>query len=409
MTSTFYFNTILIIIIAGFIFDKILDILNDGKRKEPLPKEVEGLYNEEEYQRFQDYHKTNSRFGLLSGGVSIITSLIMIIFGGFGWLDEWARSYTEDPIFIALLFFGVIALASEIIGLPFSIYSTFVIEEKFGFNKTTPKTFILDRLKGYLLGGVFGGGILALIIVIYQQFDTDFWWLAWIVVILFMVITMMLYATVVLPLFNKLTPLEEGSLRQKIEEYAKKVGFDLQNIFIMDGSKRSTKANAFFSGLGKSKRIVLFDTLIEKNTEEELVAILAHEVGHYKKKHTLTSVFFGIAQTGIMLYILSLFITSEALSLSLGAKEPSFHIGIIAFSILYSPISMLLGIGMSVLSRKNEYEADAYAKETYRAEPLISGLKKLSVDSLSNLNPHSAYVFVHHSHPPLKERIKALS
>ncbi len=408
MSSTAYFYIIIAIVIVVFIFGKVLDYLNDKKRKEPLPEEVKGIYEEEEYQRSLEYQSVNNKFGLISGAIMLVISLGMIVLGGFGVLDQWVRQFSDDPKIIALIYFGVIGLGSEIIGLPFSIYGTFVIEEKFGFNKTTPKTFILDRIKGYLLAVILGGGLLYLVVLIYQQFEQNFWLYAWGVLIVFMLFATMLYASIILPLFNKLTPLEEGELREAIEEYSNKVDFKLTNIYVMDGSKRSTKANAFFSGLGSSKKIVLFDTLIEKNTTEELVAILAHEVGHYKKKHTLSGLILGVVQSGVMLFILSLFLGTTELAQALGAKEASFHVGIIGFSILYTPLSTIMGIGMSVFSRKNEYQADAFAKETYRAEPLISGLKKLSVDSLSNLNPHPAYVFVHYSHPPLKERIRAL-
>jgi STE24 endopeptidase len=284
-----------------------------------------------------------------------------------------------------------------------------VIEEKFGFNKTTPRTFVLDKLKGYLLGIIIGGGLLGLIIFIYRETGNNFWWMAWLAVAAFMMFATMFYASIILPLFNKLTPMPEGELRTAIENYCKKVNFKLNNLFVMDGSKRSSKANAFFSGLGPKKKIVLFDTLIEKHTTDELVAVLAHEIGHYKKKHTRTGLILGLAQSGLMLFILSLFLGNDELAKAMGASESSFHINALAFGILYSPLSEILGILGNILSRKHEYEADEYAKTTFSGNALAEALKKLSVDNLSNLTPHPAYVFVHYSHPTLLQRLKALT
>ncbi|MBA3900215.1 MAG: M48 family metallopeptidase [Bacteroidetes bacterium] len=406
--ADFIFFLILAILIFSYLLERVLSYLNIKNMSPELPKEAEGIYDEEKYKVSQNYQKESSRFGLISSTFSFLLILLMLIFGGFGLVDQWVRGFSDNPIAIALIFFGVLALASDIISLPFELYDTFVIEEKFGFNKTTPKTFILDKVKGYLLGAIVGGGLLALITWIYLAAGPLFWLYIWAVVSAFTLLAGMFYASVILPIFNKLTPLENGPLRSAIEDYAKGVDFKVDNIYIMDGSKRSSKANAFFSGLGPNKKIVLFDTLIEKHTTEELVAVLAHEVGHYKKKHTLQGILLSLLQTGIMLYILSLLIESPALALALGAMEPSFHIGILAFSLLYSPIGLVFGIIMNIVSRKNEYEADDFAKHTYKSSPLISALKKLSVDNLSNLSPHPAYVFFHYSHPPLLKRIDNL-
>ncbi|MBN4062508.1 M48 family metallopeptidase, partial [Bacteroidales bacterium AH-315-I05] len=276
------------------------------------------------------------------------------------------------------------------------------------FNRTTVKTYIFDKIKSAILGAIIGGGLFSLFVWFYETAGEYFWLYAWALVTVFMLFMAMFYSSLIVPLFNKLTPLEEGGLRTEIEDYCKKVGFKLNNLFVIDGSKRSTKANAFFSGLGPKKKIVLYDTLIEKHTNDELLAVLAHEVGHYKKKHTRTSIFISVLQTGLTLYLLSLMINLPQFSIALGAEKQSFHIGIIVFGMLYSPLSMILGLGMNILSRKNEFEADAYAKETYKGEPLRTALKKLSVDNLSNLTPHAAYVFFHYSHPPLLKRLKAL-
>ncbi|MEH6705559.1 MAG: M48 family metallopeptidase, partial [Galbibacter orientalis] len=315
---------------------------------------------------------------------------------------------SNNEVIIALIFFGIITFASDIITTPFSYYHTFVIEEKYGFNKTSKKTFFLDKLKGWLMLTVLGGGILALIIWFYQIAGANFWIYAWIMVAVFTIFMNMFYSKIIVPLFNKQTPLEDGSLKTKIENYAAKVGFQLDNIFVIDGSKRSTKANAYFSGFGKQKRITLFDTLVNDLEEEEIVAVLAHEVGHYKKKHIIFNIVASIILTGITLFILSLFVNVPELSLAIGVNQPSFHAGLIAFGILYSPISEITGLIMNYFSRKFEYQADDFAKNTYAGEPLVTSLKKLSKNSLSNLTPHPAYVFVHYSHPTLLERFTNL-
>ncbi|TAL63039.1 MAG: M48 family peptidase, partial [Bacteroidetes bacterium] len=394
-------NTLFIIIISiillDFFFDKILDFLNLKTLSPELPKEAEGIYDAEKYKKSQAYYKVNHNFSTLTSVISLAGMLVMLFLNGFAFVDSLVREYTQDTILMALFFLGILAFASDLLGMPFSLYKTFVIEEKFGFNKTSLKTFILDKLKGYVLAAIVGGGLFALIIWIYQSTGQYFWLLAWAVISFFTIFITMFYTTVLVPIFNKLTPLPEGELRTAIEEYCKKVGFKLNNLFVIDGSKRSSKANAYFSGLGAKKTIVLYDTLIEKHTTEELVAVLAHEVGHYKKKHTLTGTIQGVIQTGVMLFIMSLFLGNPELSKALGAGKGSFHLDIIVFGLLYSPLSEILGIISNILSRKHEFEADAYAKETYNGNALGAALKKLSSDNLSNLKPHHAYVFVHYS------------
>jgi STE24 endopeptidase len=346
---------------------------------------------------------------LISSTFSFLGILLFLYFKGFAIVDEIARSYATNQILVALLFFGIIMLASELVSLPFSIYSTFVIEEKFGFNKTTVKTFILDKIKGYLLTAFLGGGMLSLIILCYDWAGVNFWWYVWILVFIISLFMNMFYAKLFVPLFNKQAPLEEGDLKNKISDYAASVGFQLDKVFVIDGSKRSTKANAYFSGFGSEKRVTLYDTLIEQLTEEEIVAVLAHEVGHYKRKHIIYNLIAGTLTTGFTLWLFSLFVDSSLLSDALGVSIPSFHIGLVAFGLLYSPISTLTGIVMSLLSRRFEYQADYYAKDTYKKEPLISGLKTLSKTSLSNITPHPAYVWFHYSHPSLQQRITAMN
>lgn len=409
MQSQTIFWIIVGIIVVDMIVERGLAILNQRSLKNPIPAELAGLYDEEEYAKMMAYNREKGRFGILTSIFSFVLILLMLFLGGFAWLDGLVHSYTEQPIFQALLYFGALAVASDVLGLPFGLYSTFVIEEKYGFNRTTVKTFVLDKLKGYLLGGLIGGGLTAFIVWIHGNTGEYFWLLAWGVVSFFTLFMTAFYASVILPMFNKLTKLEGGELRDQLTTFCNKVGFKLNDLFVMDGSKRSSKANAFFSGLGPRKRIVLYDTLVEEHTTEELVGVLAHEIGHYKLKHTLVSTVLAILQTGLMLFVLGLLIDSPTLSAALGVEQPSFHIGIIAFGLLYSPLSTVIGLLMNKMSRVNEYAADAYARKHFSAEPLISALKKMSVAHLSNLAPHPLYVFFHYSHPPLLQRLRALA
>ncbi|AUS04242.1 M48 family metallopeptidase [Pseudotamlana carrageenivorans] len=408
MTAQILFYIIIAIIIINFIVDKILDALNAKHYNDKLPKELEDVYDAEAYKKSQKYKATNYKFDLLTSSFSIVLTLAFLGLDGFVYVDQIARGFSENPIIIALIFFGIIMISSDILTTPFSYCSTFVIEEKFGFNKTTKKLFFLDKLKGWLMMTILGGGILALIIWFYQVTDAQFWLYTWGLMAIFTLFMNMFYSKLIVPLFNKQTPLAAGSLRNRISKYAETVGFKLDKIFVIDGSKRSTKANAYFSGFGSEKRVTLYDTLINDLEEDEIVAILAHEVGHYKKKHIIFNLFASILLTGITLYILSLFISNPLLSNALGVETPSFHIGLIAFGLLYAPISEATGLIMNLFSRKFEYQADDYAKNTFKAEPLITSLKKLSKNSLSNLTPHPAYVFMHYSHPTLLQRIKNL-
>ncbi|MFT6192728.1 MAG: STE24 endopeptidase [Polaribacter sp.] len=408
MQPTTLFYILIAIIIVSFIIDKILDTLNAKHFNDKIPEKIADVYDAAEYKKSQAYKKANEKFSNITSTFSIVLTLIFFFIEGFKYVDDFARSFVEHPILVALIFFGFIMLGSDILTTPFSYYQTFVIEEKFGFNKSTKKTFWFDKIKGWLMSILLGGGILSLIIWFYQFAGENFWIYAWILVAIFSLLMNMFYAKLIVPIFNKQKPLESGELKSAIENYAKKVGFTLNNIFVIDGSKRSTKANAYFSGFGLQKRITLFDTLINDLETAEIVAVLAHEVGHYKKKHVIFNLGSSILLTGLTLFILSLFINSSLLSEALGVSTPSFHIGLIAFGILYSPISEVTGLFMNYMSRKFEYQADNYAKETFEANPLISSLKKLSKNSLSNLTPHPAYVFMHYSHPTLLERIKNL-
>ncbi|MDW5289823.1 M48 family metallopeptidase [Formosa sp. PL04] len=408
MTSTTLFYIIIAIIIIDFIVDKVLDALNAKHFNDALPAELQDVYDDEEYKKSQRYKTTNYKFDLLTSSFSILLTLAFLGLDGFEYIDNFARNFSDNSIVIALIFFGIIMIGSDILTTPFSYYQTFIIEEQFGFNKTTKATFFIDKLKGWLMMAAIGGGILALIIWFYEISGEHFWLYAWALIAIFSLLMNMFYAKLIVPMFNKQTPLEAGTLRDKISEYAKNVGFKLDNIFVIDGSKRSTKANAYFSGFGSEKRVTLYDTLINDLNEDEIVAVLAHEVGHYKKKHIIFNLVTSILLTGLTLFVLSLFISNPLLSQAIGVDIPSFHVGLIAFGLLYSPISELTSLIMNVFSRKFEYQADDYAKNTYNSKALITSLKKLSKTSLSNLTPHPAYVFMHYSHPTLYSRIQNL-
>ena len=402
------FIIIIVILIADFGLERYLAFLNIKQSGKELPSILRDIYDLEKYSEQQNYFRTNSRFGMITSSFSFVITLCMFAFGGFHWVDQLVQSYVQSEIWTPIIFFGVLFLANDILNIPFECYDTFVIEQKFGFNKVTPRLFILDKLKGYGMTIVLGGGILFAIIWIYSLTPTYFWLWAWAVITAFSLFMTMFYSQIIVPLFNKQTPLSEGELRTEIEKFAIKTGFKLDNIFVIDGSKRSTKANAYFSGLGSKKRIVLYDTLMDKMTVEEIVAVLAHEVGHYKHKHTLINFMISIPSTLLLFFAFGYILQSDAFAQALGGSVASFHLNALAFSILYSPISLVLDIITNVLSRKFEYQADAFATKYGYGAQLESGLKKLTATSLGNLMPHPLYVFFHYSHPTLYQRITSI-
>lgn len=400
---------ILIAIIVGHaLFERWLELLNERHWSDEVPEGLKEHFDPERMKRSLNYHRDKKRLQAISSTLSLIALLLLLFFEGFAWIDQRVAALTTDPILRPILFFALLMAASELLSLPFSVYDTFVIEERYGFNKSTPALFIADRIKGWVLGALFGGALFALILQVYSWAGPHFWLYAWGVLGGFTLFMAVFYTRLVLPLFNKMQPLEEGELRSSIRSFCEQVDFPLSGLYVMDGSKRSSKANAFFSGLGNKKRIVLFDTLIEKHSVREVVAVLAHEIGHFKKKHTRSSVVISLLHMGLMLYLFSWAVEAPALSQALGVEGTPFHIGLLGFSILYSPVSMLLGIGMNYMSRKNEFEADAFAREHYDGEALAIALKRLSSDHLAELYPHPYYVFVHYSHPPILERLRAL-
>ena len=409
MTAQFLFYLLIGLLILEFIWDNILDYLNARHFNDPIPAELDGIFDQDEYKKSQLYKAANHRFSQWHDGFNFVLMLTFFIVGGFAYLDSFVKQFSENQIVISLAFIGILAFVGSLISLPFAYYDTFVIEEKFGFNKTTRTTFWLDQIKGAFMSVIIGGLLLWAILWFYHRVGSDFWWYAWILFTVFTILMTLFYSNLIVPLFNKQKPLDEGELKDAINQFAQKTGFKLDNIYVIDGSKRSTKANAYFTGFGPKKRVVLYDTLIHDLNINEIVAVLAHEIGHYQKKHVFYNLIMSILLTGLTLYILGYFVSNPILSQALGVSQSEFHIGIIAFGILYSPISEITGLGMNILSRKFEYQADAYAKTHYHVSDLISGLKKLSKKSLSNLTPHPWYVFWHYSHPTLLQRIKKLS
>lgn len=409
LSSDIILNIFIVLVIFNFLFTTVLEYLNDKNWKDNIPDEFKDFYDAESYIKAKNYKISRGKLSTVSSSLSFVFTLAMLYFFGFGLLSDLANSFSDSVILQSSAFFMILYLFNFVIGIPFSYYSTFEIEEKYGFNKTDIKTFILDKLKGLIITSVFILGLTSLAVLIIDFFSTGFWLWLWLGLSILMILLNMFYADLIVPIFNKLTPLENGELRDKIEAYSKKVGYSLKNIFVIDGSKRSSKANAFFSGLGPRKTIALYDTLIQKHSDEELVSVLAHEVGHFKKKHILLSMILTIFQLGIMCYLFELCMSYDLIANALGSSTMNFHIGIIAFSFLYSPVGLIIGVLMNILSRKNEFEADNYAKETYDGNSLSLALKKLSVDSLSNLYPHPFYVFIHYSHPPLIQRLSKLN
>lgn len=394
---------------VNFILELIANILNMGALEKTLPIEFQGIFQEDEYARSQEYTRVQTRFGFITSVFDLTVLLFFWFLGGFNALDLSIRELGFSEIWTGLLYIGSLLLLKTIISLPFNIYATFVIEERFGFNKTTVQTFILDILKGMVLTVLLGGPLLAAVLALFIHTGPLAWLYCWLVVSVFVLVLQFIAPTWLMPLFNKFTPLADGELKESIVHYAQSVGFTLDKIFVMDGSRRSAKSNAFFTGFGKHKKIALYDTLINNHSVPELVAILAHEIGHYQKKHILQNMFLSILHMGIMLYLLSIFISHQGLFDAFFMEHSSVYGGLIFFGLLLSPIEMVLSIILHSLSRKNEYQADGFAVETVAdPEQMVLALKNLSKDNLSNLTPHPFHVFLHYSHPPVLKRVQAI-
>lgn len=405
-----YAILILIILVIHYWIGIFADLLNLKALSPELPAEFADVYDQEEYRRSQEYTRARTRFGFIEGGFDFWVLLFFWFVGGFELLDICARSWQVNPELTGVGYIALLVAGKSLLSLPFTLYSTFVIEERFGFNRTTVATFFMDRVKGFLLAVVLGGPLLYLILLIFNSLGPGAWLLCWLVLALFILGVQFIVPTWIMPLFNTFTPLEDGDLRRAILQYAGKVNFPLENIFVMDGSRRSSKGNAFFSGFGKKRRIALFDTLIESHSVSELVAVLAHEIGHYKMRHILQGVLLSIVHSGFLLYLFSLFISKQELFAAFFVTTPSVYGGLIFFSLLFTPVDLVLSIAINGLSRKNEFSADRFARETTgTGEYLVSALKKLSSQNLANITPAPLYVALHYSHPPLRERVRALS
>jgi len=400
---------ILATILFSYFLELVTDYLNLKSLKPELPSEFSGVYDADKYKKSQEYTRVNTKFGFITSTFDLIVMLIFWFSGGFNFIDQLVRSWNLNSILSGISFIGIIMVLKGIIDFPFSVYSTFVIEEKFGFNKTTVKTFIADMIKGIFLGLILGIPLLGGILWFFEAAGTLAWIYCWAATTVFTLIIQFVAPTWIMPLSNKFTPLEEGELKTSIMNYAKSVDFSIQNVFVIDGSKRSSKSNAYFTGFGKNKRIALYDTLIAQQSVEELTAVIAHEIGHYKMKHIQKSMIISFGQMGVTFFLLSLFISNRNLFDVFFMTEISYYAGLIFFGMLYSPVEMILGIFLQMFSRKNEFEADHYAVETYsNKNSLIEALKKLSVHNLSNLTPHPLNVFLNYSHPPVMERINAI-
>ena len=407
-------NTIAIIILAALLVDFLLnglaDYLNLSRLRDDLPAAFEGVYDPERYRQSQAYLKVNTRFGWITAVFDLIVLLAFWFGKGFPLLDQWVRSFEYGPVVSGLIYMATLMLFKAAMSLPFSIYHTFVIEERYGFNQTTWKTYILDRLKGLLLAVLLGAPLLSAVLAFFEYTGSNAWWLCWVAVTIYMLGVQFIAPTWIMPLFNKFTPLETGELKTAILAYADSIKFPIENVYVMDGSKRSSKSNAFFTGFGAHRRIVLFDTLIKQHTTGELVAILAHEMGHYKKRHIIESLILGILQTGFMLFLLSLFISYSGLFEAFYMPQVSVYAGLIFFAMLFAPLGFFLGLFMQKRSRSNETAADRFSVETtHDPQSMVNALKKLSVHNLSNLLPHPFYVFLNYSHPPVLQRIEAIS
>ena len=401
---------IVLAIVTELLLNALADYLNRKSMRPELPPEFVGWYDPDRYRKAQRYHAVNTRFGWVATLVQTCLVLLLWFGRGFAYLDDWVRSLNLSPVLSGLLFIGALGILAAVGSLPLRIYRTFVIEQRFGFNRTTWRTFAADQFKGLLLAAVLGTPLLAGILAFFEYTGPTAWLYCWLAVVAYMVVVQFVAPTWIMPIFNKFTALKKGELRDAIFSYARSIRFPLKNVFIMDGSRRSAKSNAFFTGFGRNKRIVLFDTLVESHSIPELVAVLAHEMGHYRKKHILWSLMAGMLQAGVMFFLLSLVIETPGLYVAFYVQAPSIYTGLVFFALLYTPAEFVTGMLVRMLSRRNEYQADRFAAQTTGAPgAMIDALKKLSVQNLSNLLPHRLYVFLHYSHPPVLDRIRAIT
>jgi STE24 endopeptidase len=399
---------ILIILVLEYVVGEVVDYLNLKHELKPISPELAEKFTFSLRKKMHLYHVANYRTGFFHSLFSLVVILTLLFSFGFGEIDSYIRKFVEHEVMVSVVFFAVIGIAASILSLPWQVFNVFYIENRFGFNRQSVKLFFVDKLKGLLLTALIGGFLLTLITYIYYQFPDNFWWLAWVIFAAFSLFMTMFYSSIIVPLFNKQKPLEDGSLRTKIEEVAKRANFKLENVFVIDGSKRSSKSNAYFTGLGAKKRIVLYDTLINDLEEDEIMAVLSHEIGHYRKKHIIINLITGVLQTGFILFLFDFIASYEALYVAIGAEKPSFHLGLLVFGFLFTPLSIIISLAMNYWSRKAEYQADGFAATLGYKNQLKSSLIKLTDKNLSNINPHPIYVFMHYSHPPLNNRLQNL-
>ncbi|BAV58899.1 M48 family metallopeptidase [Candidatus Endomicrobiellum trichonymphae] len=405
-----YTLIILFFIIAVYLVETVANLLNVKNISNNIPPEFDGYFDREKYSKAQEYLKANTKLSVISSTFFLAAQIIFIVLKGFNYVNTIAVSFSFGTILTGLVFAGIVFSAFEILKIPFSVYSVFIIEENFGFNKMNVKTFISDLLKSWIITAIIGAVIFAAILWLFANVYRYAWLYAFAAIVIFELFITFIAPVTIMPLFNKYTSLEDGELKNSIEEYAKKENFKMKGLFKMDGSKRSTKSNAFFTGFGKFRRIVLFDTLIQKHTVDGLTSILAHEMGHFKLGHIVKHIIFSSALSGIMLFIFSLLIDKAWLYDAFFMRTQDIYAGIIFFSFLYAPVSLIISPILNYFSRKHEYEADLYSITTYRKpQAMINALKKLSVDNMSNLYPHKFKVFLEYSHPPVLERIKAIN
>ncbi len=400
---------LLAIVTINFLFELISGLLNFNSFDKPLPENVRNIFSKDEYSKSQSYKKANFKFGLISSIYGFLIIFIVLYFGLLGELDSYLRNITfENEISLSILFFLSIFLISDLIKIPFQLYKIFVIEANFGFNTMKISTFLVDKIKSYLISSFFIVILITPLLLFIMLYPESFWIYFWMLISAFLIFANIFYTSLIVPLFNKLEVLKDGELKQKLDDFSIKVNFPLSNIFVINGSLRSKKANAFFSGLGKNKKIVLYDTLIKNHSVDELVAVLAHEIGHYKLNHVKTNMAISVVTTGFMLFILSNFIFNSQVSYALGGNVSFRHLEIFAFFIIYSPVSSLISILMNIKSRKNEYEADEYAVKNFEKKPMVDALKRLSKDNLTNLTPHPLYEFINYSHPSISKRLYSI-